>query len=73
MICVLEFLKRGNFRCTDSSVGVEAQLSNLASVTQVVDPKLHKHLGIFLHMGFCILFMVKFGIEFSNSSCMVIV
>ncbi|KAA8526950.1 hypothetical protein F0562_008821 [Nyssa sinensis] len=35
---------RGNFRCTESSVGVEAQLSNLASVTQVIDPKLHQHL-----------------------------
>ncbi|XP_022716941.1 TBC1 domain family member 15-like [Durio zibethinus] len=36
---------RGNFRGTDeSSVGVEAQLSNLAAVTQVIDPKLHKHL-----------------------------
>ncbi|KAF5461069.1 hypothetical protein F2P56_020895 [Juglans regia] len=35
---------RGNFRCTDSSVGVEAQLSNLAAITQVIDPKLHQHL-----------------------------
>ncbi|KAL9441489.1 hypothetical protein AB3S75_020059 [Citrus x aurantiifolia] len=35
---------RGNFRCTESSVGVEAQLSNLASITQVIDPKLHQHL-----------------------------
>ncbi|KAK6269779.1 hypothetical protein POUND7_006884 [Theobroma cacao] len=35
---------RGNFRCTESSVGVEAQLSNLAAVTQVIDPKLHQHL-----------------------------
>ncbi|BFG29468.1 TBC1 domain family member 15 [Prunus yedoensis var. nudiflora] len=35
---------RGNFRCTDSSVGVEAQLNNLASITQVIDPKLHQHL-----------------------------
>ncbi|KAK9133514.1 hypothetical protein Scep_013042 [Stephania cephalantha] len=35
---------RGNFRCTESSVGVEAQLSNLAAITQVVDPKLHQHL-----------------------------
>ncbi|POO00435.1 Rab-GTPase-TBC domain containing protein [Trema orientale] len=35
---------RGNFRCTDSSVGVEIQLSNLAAITQVIDPKLHQHL-----------------------------
>lgn len=35
---------RGNFRCTESSVGVEEQLVNLASITQVVDPKLHQHL-----------------------------
>lgn len=35
---------RGNFRCTGSSVGVEAQLCTLASVTQVIDPKLHEHL-----------------------------
>nr|GMC75477.1 TBC1 domain family member 15-like isoform X1 [Ipomoea batatas] len=35
---------RGNFKCTESSVGVETQLSNLATVTQVIDPKLHKHL-----------------------------
>ncbi|KAE8678061.1 early nodulin-like protein 3-like [Hibiscus syriacus] len=35
---------RGNFRCTESSVGVESQLSHLAMVTQVIDPKLHQHL-----------------------------
>ncbi|GFP79157.1 GTPase-activating protein gyp7 [Phtheirospermum japonicum] len=35
---------RGNFRCTGRSVGVEAQLGNIASITQVVDPKLHQHL-----------------------------
>lgn len=35
---------RGNFRCTDSSVGVESQLTTLAAITQVIDPKLHKHL-----------------------------
>ncbi|XP_061358240.1 rab GTPase-activating protein 22-like isoform X2 [Gastrolobium bilobum] len=39
---------RGNFRCTNGSVGVEVQLSNLASITQVIDPKLHKHLE---HLG----------------------
>ncbi|KAL3632216.1 hypothetical protein CASFOL_025200 [Castilleja foliolosa] len=37
---------RGNFRCTGRTVGVEAQLGNIASVTQVVDPKLHQHLGM---------------------------
>ncbi|KAE8684236.1 early nodulin-like protein 3-like [Hibiscus syriacus] len=36
--------KRGNLRCTESSVGVESQLSHLAMVTQVIDPKLHQHL-----------------------------
>ncbi|KAF3320839.1 TBC1 domain family member 15 isoform X1 [Carex littledalei] len=35
---------RGNFRCTERSVGVENQLQTLASITQVVDPKLHQHL-----------------------------
>ncbi|XP_078436557.1 rab GTPase-activating protein 22-like [Wolffia australiana] len=35
---------RGNFRCTEKSVGVENQLQSLASVTQVIDPKLHQHL-----------------------------
>ncbi|CAI8617546.1 unnamed protein product [Vicia faba] len=39
---------RGNFRCTNNSVGVEAQLSNLALITQVVDPKLHQHIE---HIG----------------------
>ncbi|XP_038981865.1 TBC1 domain family member 15 isoform X2 [Phoenix dactylifera] len=35
---------RGNFRCTEKSVGVEDQLQILASITQVLDPKLHQHL-----------------------------
>ncbi|KAE9616938.1 putative Rab-GTPase-TBC domain-containing protein [Lupinus albus] len=39
---------RGNFRCTDNSVGVETQLTNLALITQVIDPKLHEHLE---HIG----------------------
>ncbi|CAK8577189.1 unnamed protein product [Lathyrus sativus] len=39
---------RGNFRCTNNSVGVEAQLSNLALITQVIDPKLHQHIE---HIG----------------------
>ncbi|XP_039048551.1 TBC1 domain family member 15-like isoform X1 [Hibiscus syriacus] len=34
---------RGNFRCTENSVGVETQLGYLAAVTQVIDPKLHNH------------------------------
>jgi len=47
-IDTVHFLKRGNFRCTANSVGVETQLSNLATITQVIDPKLHQHIGIFL-------------------------
>ncbi|CAK9175532.1 unnamed protein product [Ilex paraguariensis] len=35
---------RGNFRCTERSIGVEVQLGTLASITQVIDPKLHQHL-----------------------------
>uniref|UniRef100_A0ACD5U764 Uncharacterized protein n=1 Tax=Avena sativa TaxID=4498 RepID=A0ACD5U764_AVESA len=35
---------RGNFRCTDQSVGVANQLQHLASIIQVLDPKLHDHL-----------------------------
>ncbi|KAI7985813.1 DNA topoisomerase 2 [Camellia lanceoleosa] len=46
-VLLFEILKRANFRCTESSVGVETQLNNLASVTQVIDPKLHQHLGLF--------------------------
>jgi hypothetical protein len=38
-------LKRGNFKCTDQSVGVANQLQHLASIIQVLDPKLHDHLG----------------------------
>ena len=45
-----EILKRGNFRCTGGMVGVESQLTNLASVTQVIDPKLHAHLGTLLYI-----------------------
>ncbi|QHN95787.1 hypothetical protein HN51_043727 [Arachis hypogaea] len=59
---------RGNFKCTDRSVGVETQLSNLASITQVLYPKLHKHLeqlggGDYL-FAFRML-MVQFRREFS--------
>ncbi|XP_073005612.1 rab GTPase-activating protein 22-like [Typha latifolia] len=35
---------RGNFRCTERSVGVENQLQSLASITQLLEPKLHEHL-----------------------------
>lgn len=55
----LKLLKRGNFRCTESSVGVEAQLGNLASITQVIDPKLHQHLGICLSI---LVFFIAFVI-----------
>ncbi|EEE67300.1 hypothetical protein OsJ_24510 [Oryza sativa Japonica Group] len=37
---------RGNFKCTDQSVGVANQLQYLASIIQVLDPKLHDHLEI---------------------------
>ncbi|AEE85301.1 putative Rab-GTPase-TBC domain-containing protein [Arabidopsis thaliana] len=59
---------RGNFRSTGRSVGVEAQLTHLSSITQVVDPKLHQHLdklggGDYL---FAIrMLMVQFRREFS--------
>jgi hypothetical protein len=41
-----KIFKRGNFRCTQQSVGVENQLQHLASIIQVLDPKLHGHLGM---------------------------
>lgn len=53
-VFLFENIQRGNFRCTDSSVGVETQLSNLAEITQVIDPKLHQHLGISLKLCFLI-------------------
>ncbi|EFH45838.1 rab GTPase activator [Arabidopsis lyrata subsp. lyrata] len=59
---------RGNFRSTGRSVGVEAQLTHLSSITQIVDPKLHQHLdklggGDYL---FAIrMLMVQFRREFS--------
>ncbi|KAH0914439.1 hypothetical protein HID58_028885 [Brassica napus] len=37
---------RGNFRSTGRSVGVEAQLTHLFSITHIIDTKLHQHLGI---------------------------
>ncbi|XP_011048303.1 PREDICTED: TBC1 domain family member 17 [Populus euphratica] len=59
---------RGNFRCTESSVGVETQLSNLAEITQVVDPKLHQHLDALGGGDYLFAFrmlMVLFRREFS--------
>ncbi|GAB4849656.1 hypothetical protein Ancab_004451 [Ancistrocladus abbreviatus] len=35
---------RGNFRCNGRTVGVESQLTNLAAITEAIDPKLHQHL-----------------------------
>ncbi|KAK1266897.1 hypothetical protein QJS04_geneDACA015268 [Acorus gramineus] len=35
---------RGNFKSTRSSIGVQSQLSVLASIMKAVDPKLHQHL-----------------------------
>ncbi|XP_038689997.1 TBC1 domain family member 15-like isoform X1 [Tripterygium wilfordii] len=59
---------RGNFRCTETSVGVETQLSNLAAITQVVDPKLHQHLDTLGGGDYLFAFrmlMVLFRREFS--------
>ncbi|KAF2314227.1 hypothetical protein GH714_024281 [Hevea brasiliensis] len=59
---------RGNFRCTDSSVGVETQLSSLAAITQVIDPKLHQHLDALGGGDYLFAFrmlMVLFRREFS--------
>lgn len=59
---------RGNFRCTDSSIGVESQLSTLASITQVIDPKLHNHLDALGGGDYLFAFrmlMVLFRREFS--------
>ncbi|XP_050219485.1 rab GTPase-activating protein 22-like [Mercurialis annua] len=59
---------RGNFRCTESSVGVETQLNNLASITQVIDPKLHQHLDALGGGDYLFAFrmlMVLFRREFS--------
>ncbi|XP_047330342.1 TBC1 domain family member 15-like [Impatiens glandulifera] len=44
--CFERFMRRtrANFRYTERSVGVEKQLCSLATVTQVIDPKLHHHL-----------------------------
>ncbi|XP_043691718.1 rab GTPase-activating protein 22-like isoform X2 [Telopea speciosissima] len=36
---------RGNFKTSVSSIGVQSQLSTLAEIIKVVDPKLHQHLG----------------------------
>ena len=55
-----KIFKRGNFRCTQQSVGVENQLQHLASIIQVLDPKLHGHLGMeqrlvgLLDIEFCV-------------------
>lgn len=35
---------RENFRCSTSSIGVQAQLSTLSQIIKVIDPKLHQHL-----------------------------
>lgn len=59
---------RGNFRCTGRTVGVETQLSNLAEITQVIDPKLHQHLDALGGGDYLFAFrmlMVLFRREFS--------
>lgn len=37
---------RGNFRCSTSSIGVQAQLNTLSQIIKVIDPKLHHHLEV---------------------------
>ncbi|KAB2044279.1 hypothetical protein ES319_D01G077800v1 [Gossypium barbadense] len=59
---------RGNFQCTETFVGVQTQLSNLATVTQVIDPKLHQHLETLGGGNYLFAFrmlMVLFRREFS--------
>lgn len=60
-----KFWSWGNFRCTETSVGVETQLCNLASITQVIDPKLHQHLGTSSELIF---YYIHFSNYFSMSS-----
>lgn len=66
---------RGNFRCTGNSVGVEAQLDNLANVTKVVYPKLHQHLEHLGGSGYLFAFrmlMVLFRREYSFGDSLVL-
>ncbi|XP_051125752.1 uncharacterized protein LOC127247781 isoform X3 [Andrographis paniculata] len=68
--CFVHLMRRlrGNFRGTERSVGVEAQLGKLASVTQVIDPKLHQHLetlGAGNYLFAIRMLMVMFRREFS--------
>ncbi|KAG8502703.1 hypothetical protein CXB51_000516 [Gossypium anomalum] len=63
-----DILSRGNFQCTETFVGVQTQLSNLATVTQVIDPKLHQHLETLGGGNYLFAFrmlMVLFRREFS--------
>lgn len=45
LIYVMFCVKRDNFSCTDKEVGVQKQLSVLATLLKVLDPKLHQHIG----------------------------
>lgn len=59
---------RVNFKCTEQSLGVERQLQSLASITQIIDPKLHQHLetlGVGDYLFAFRMFMVLFRREFS--------
>ncbi|KAL0685676.1 hypothetical protein Bca4012_052524 [Brassica carinata] len=59
---------RGNFRSRGRSVGVEAQLTHLSSITQIIDPKLHQHLdklGGGDYLCAIRMLMVQFRREFS--------
>ncbi|KAK8567536.1 hypothetical protein V6N13_105498 [Hibiscus sabdariffa] len=59
---------RENFRCTETSIGVVTQLGHLATVTQVIHPKLHQHfetLGGGHYLFAVRMLMVLFRREFS--------
>lgn len=43
--CSYLLQQRENFKSSSNSLGVQSQLSTLAQIVKIVDPKLHRHLG----------------------------